>query len=331
MPGLHDHEEYDHPQSPRGTTRRCTVSATLVPECGSWFGATPPLGQGDLITSTTALESEIGRPLAIVHTFHRWRDDFPTKSERALASSGHIMFLNWQATEPDGKGVPWASIARGTEDRQIDLVAARLRGLAGPFMLSFHHEPEADLRAAGSRNGSPTDFAAAWRHVHDRFAVDGVRQAIWVWTIMGVMGAHVSEQYRKLYPGSSYVDWVAWDPYNWGACRNESWRSFEQIVRPFYSLALQAWGSKPLMLAEYGTAEDAQQPTRKAQWFGQAASSLQHLDNLKALVYFDESPPYGRCRWSADTSSASLSAFRTFAQAPAFLAPSARASRSGSR
>ena len=77
------------------------------------------------------------------------------------------------------------------------------------------------------------------------------------------------------YPGDAYVDWLALDAYNWVGCapgKPAAWRPLAQVAGPFRSFGL-AHG-KPLMLAEWGSAEDPLQPGRKAQWLRESMTTL---------------------------------------------------------
>ena len=40
-----------------------------------------------------------------------------------------------------------------------------------------------------------------------------------------------------MWPGTGYVDWIAWDPYNFAGCRGRPWQNFTATVNPFYQLA----------------------------------------------------------------------------------------------
>lgn len=94
------------------------------------------------------------------------------------------------------------------------------------------------------------------------------------------------------------MDWVAWDPYNFAACRNRAWQSFEQSVRPFCQwLQANGFGTKPFMLAEYGTVERPGQPDAKAQWLASVPAAMGRLSNLRALIYFDLPSPPANCHW----------------------------------
>jgi hypothetical protein len=264
-----------------------------VGDGGSWDGA------------VAAHEAAIGRRLDLAHHYHQWRDGFPTAAERAVAARGTDLFLAWK---PD---VPWRQVASGAEDATIDAAAMRVAAHGRRVFLAFHHEPEDQV---GSSYGSAADYAAAFRHVVERFRARGVGNVVWVWNVMGAVkwyGLYTG----GLYPGDDVVDWIAWDPYNWGACRGEAWASFWAVVRPFYDwLGAHGHGDKPFMLGEYGSVDDPAQPGRKATWFNRQVAQLANFPNLRALVYFDRNQD---CDWRVGSAPGSLAAYRALSAAVA--------------
>ena len=257
-----------------------------VGDAGSWDAA------------VAAHEAAIGRRLDVAHAYHQWGDAFPTAAEQRVAARGTDLFLAWK---PD---VPWRRVASGAEDATIDAAAQRVASFGQRVFLTFHHEPEDQV---GSSYGSAADYAAAFRHVVQRFRARGVGNAVWVWNVMGAVKWYGLYS-GGLYPGDDVVDWIAWDPYNWGACRGAAWTSFGGIVRPFYDwLGAHGHGDKPFMLGEWGTVDDPGQPGRKADWFIRAASQVEQFPNLRALVYFDRNQD---CDWRVGSAPGSLAAYR---------------------
>jgi beta-mannanase len=208
--------------------------------------------------------------------------------------------------------VPWAELAAGAHDAVIDAIAARVKALGLPVLMDFTHEPEEQ-----SELGTPQQFAAAYRHVVQRFRATGADNVSWVWTVMGYSG-HYDQYAGGLYPGDDVVDWIGWDPYNWYVCHASDWKSFAHKVSGFYDwLLANGHADKPFMLSEYGSAEHLSDPLAKGAWFRDALSSLTSgaFPNLKALVYFDSNKS-GECDWRLDSSSASLDGYRQLAADP---------------
>ncbi len=284
------------------------VRANLAPASGTLFGSS---------RWSPELEGQLGRKLDIAHFYHLWDQPFPTPDERSLAAGGRYLLLNWKPARRGGGKVTWAAVASGREDAQIAATAARIRSLGAKLFLTFHHEPEDEV----GQWGSAADYAAAWRHVHDTFAALGVTNVVWVWDMMGFVQGW-GGLYPQLYPGDRYVDWIAWDPYNWAGCRSGvKWRTFSEITRPFYDWATASHPGKPLMLAEYGTMEQA--AGAKARWFLDELASLRtERPQLKAVVYFNTGPPdFGTCNWRVTSSPASLDAFRRIGLDPHLHVP----------
>ncbi len=302
------------PQGRRGAAS-CSVTPGGTASCGRWWGMAQNVTNAALPAAVDAQESASGRRLDIVHTYHRWYDVFPTSTERGLANSGRLLFLNWQPTDQNGSAIPWASIANGQHDPEIDALAARLKSLP-VVLLSFSHEPEYNY----GTYGSAADFVAAFRHVHDRLAADGAANVRYVWDVEGLTDPVWLARYASLWPGAAYVDWVAWDPYNWASCRaGRTWQSFSQTVSPFYDwLMANGYGDKPFMLGEYGSVEKVGDPGGKASWLTQIPDALKTLPNLRALVYFDVPAPPASCDWQLTTSTAAVNAFDKLAASAPF-------------
>ena len=264
-----------------------------------------------------AAAARAGRRLDIVHTYHRWSQEFPTPEETALARSGHILFVNWQPTNQAGRAIPWEAIADGSQDRIITAEARRLRALGDPVMVSFSHEPEADL----GTEGSAAQFVAAYRRVHDLTRAAGATNVVWVWDVEGIPTRHWLATYSSLWPGTQYVDWIGWDPYNFASCRGLPWQSFAALVTPFYRwIEAQPFGHRPLMLAEYGTIGEGNGPRSKQAWFSGVASSVARFPALKALVYFDYPSPPASCDWISSAPPAAAASFAALAHSSAFAA-----------
>jgi hypothetical protein len=293
----------------------CQISGSGAPNCGAWWGAALDSTQQTLPVKVRSFEKSTGRRLDIVHTYHRWYESFPTQSEKSLAAQGHLMFFNWEPVDSAGHYLSWQRIAAGSEDATIDAEAARLKSLGVDVLVSFSHEPEKNFR----QHGSAADFAAAFRHVVDRVRAAGGTDVRWVWNVMGLTNQVWLDRYRTMWPGDSYVDWVAWDPYNWSSCRKRAWQDFTGTVRPFYDwLQANGFGSKPFMLAEYGTVERPGNPSGKSDWYAGIPNALKQLPQLRALVYFNLPAPPANCDWLITTSRRARTGFGTLAGSEPF-------------
>jgi Fibronectin type III domain/Glycosyl hydrolase family 26 len=285
----------------------------LVPAQGALWGAwVAPISGQTSAEAVAGLETLMGRQLDIVHRYEAWDDTWPSSTELTWAAGGRILFANISVRQKSGSVLAWTAVANGSQDATIDALAGRLKSFGQKLLVSFDEEPESRYHADPTTY-TLASFVAAYKHLHDRLATDGVTNVAWVWNVTGYSGDE--SIYPNLYPGDSYVDWVAWDPYNWYNCSVNTtnvWQSFDSIVQPFYdwvSAGKLSSGSvtKPMMLAEYGTVEHNATPT-KGQWFTDEVSALSNRPNLKAVVYFDENKD---CNWPITTSQASITGFAT--------------------
>jgi hypothetical protein len=281
--------------APAGTPapRHCTVTSLLVPTCGAWWGMylnTDPGGNG-LTATVASRERALGRPLDIVEVYHDFSRGpngiFPNPAEDRVARH-HLLLFSWAPAIWSSHTVyRWAAISSGALDRPVIVPEAkRLRAFRHKVFLTFSAEPEGAVPV----EGTPGQFVAAWRHIHDVFARLGVRNVVWVWTTTGyVRYAWEAKIIAGLYPGNAYVDWIGYDPYNFFDCHHNVWHSFAETVEPYYLwLTMHHIGTgKPLMLPEFGSAADTADPAREAAWYGSVVPVLRGLPRLKALVMWN--------------------------------------------
>ena len=171
------------PCCPRARRRPTQTSspAVLLP-AHAYFGARIAPRSGETQTDANLrIEGQIGRKLAIDHAYYLWDTNFPTSQQTWDVNQGRIPFVNWKASRSNGSPVMWSRIASGAEDAAIIARANAIKAFGYPMYLTFHHEPENDL----ATYGTPTDFAAAFRHVVTVFRQQSVTNVAFVWTMMG--------------------------------------------------------------------------------------------------------------------------------------------------
>ncbi|MBX7267905.1 hypothetical protein KIF24_18930 [Micromonospora sp. Llam7] len=281
------------PTPPAADPSGCgVVSDKLVPSCGAWWGLYSPSSAStgwDHGRAITDVEQQVGRTFDIVHRYHDFSNTgsngaFPDAYQQRQMREGRLMFFAWESRIfSSGTVLTWSDVSSGRYDATIDAVAARIGAIGQPVFMGFDHEPEDE-----PAKGGDADFVRAWRYVHDRFAAAGVGNAVWVWTMMGWSGHY--DRYAGLYPGDRYVDWVAWDPYNFHVCNGSTlWKGPATTIGSFYRwLDEQGIGAgKPRMLAEFGTNFDASDPSAKRRWFEEVPAALKAHPKIKAANYFN--------------------------------------------
>lgn len=257
-------------------------------------------------TAVTNLESTLGRTFDVDNFYARWETDFNTWRPSWDVQNGRIPMISWNGTY-------LSQILNGSQDSLIRTRADGLKAAGGTVFLRWFWEMDAD-KEKGTRISSPSQYIAAWRRLHDIFTSEGATNVKWVWCPNA--WSFSTGEAQTYYPGSSYVDWICADSYNWAPARG-SWTSFSDMFAGF-----NAWAStqgKPLMVGETGVQE--RDPGEKAAWISAMQRSLKSYPAIKALLYFDAYSTAnfgGMYDWRLDTSTSSLAAFKGLAADPYF-------------
>jgi len=236
-----------------------------------------------------ASESAIGARAAIVGTFADWAHtpDFPREPAAAIDARGAVPLISWEPWDSWAGGVdqPQYALPRivaGAYDPLIDRWATQIARYKKPVMIRFAPEMNGDWRpwATGLNGNQPGDYVAAWRHVRQRFDRAAARNAIWVWN--PIIAYEGSTPLTGLFPGPSEVNWTAVDGYNWGSIGPWGWQSYADIFAPTVSALHQLAPTRPVMIAETGSAPDARKPA----WVTDTLRSA-HADRVGAVVWFE--------------------------------------------
>jgi len=151
-----------------------------------------------------------------------------------------------------------------------------------------------------TRGQTAAQFRAAWVHTVKVFRAAGATNVKFVWNPDRIYTGSTS--IKALWPGASYVDWVAFDGYNWADSAHGTITSPYQLLKNSVT-TLRSFTSKPLLIAELGSAPYS----GKSYFLSHMVTAMQNL-GAKGLVYFDKNMEK---KWRVDTSSAHLSSART--------------------
>ena len=282
------------PSVSQGTATGCTISDRGVPSCGALWGLAtrPPTVEG-----AKRVEDLVGRPFDFVYRYHDVNDTVPDAAEKAQIAQGRMLHVSIATRDfaDTGSAMTWKDIAAGTYDESLTAQARGIASLGVPVFVTF--EQEANQKAKIARYGSPQDFVAAWRHVHDLYAKAGATNAVWVWVMTGAEDNLPSA--AQMWPGNDQVDWISWNVYNQSGCPTGTvdpakYVSFEDKMRIFYDWVTgQGPGlgidvSKPMMISETGSAKYPDDMSKTANWYAAIPATLAKYPQLKAVGHLEQ-------------------------------------------
>jgi endoglucanase len=247
---------------------------------GAWVNPTGSTGSSS--QKIAALETQIGHTFDISLHYDAWTANFPSSDESTDRAVGRIPEVGWKC------GVSDATVASGGADAVIAPRAAQMAAYGHPIFLRFDWEfnlPYAmanrTICADASDTGGyfdPTNFIAAWRHIHDLFVAAGATNVAFVWN--PTVGGTDATPY---WPGDAYVDWVGIDAFD---------TSGKGIVTtlnvPYAKYATMGNGLHPVMVGETGGLQ-SNQPT----YLDAASRTIlaQNFPLVRAISYFDAPGP----------------------------------------
>jgi hypothetical protein len=296
------------------------VLPQLTASCLFGAHALPRPGEPTQKDSTLALEASIGRTLGVFRRYSYWDEPPPDKTHLWAAQGGRIPYISWHAYKRNGTAIPWASIARGDQDAFIKQVGTAMANFGYPIFFSFHHEPEND-----AKNGGPADFRAAFERVRSLFDQVGATNVTWMCTLMGTTYRGRNGGADTWLPRSQFYSYVGSDGYNrWPVIAKPTWRTFADVFGDAQAKAVQL--GKPLFVGEYGCVDQVQpsypqgDPNAKAQWFADAAQTVQTWGNVIALSYSHAVATFSGAQlpYWVDSSTISLAGFKTVGLSPYF-------------
>jgi hypothetical protein len=284
---------------------KCRRTRHDVPRCGVLWGVFR-----QSVPSTPYWKPKLGefertahRRFDIVKNYSDFRpgSTFPNPAFTRLGNHHRIVYISWNDTNYQTHArVSYSSIANGDWDNSvIKPEARRLKHYHHRIIIDFDHEFDSKAQAG---KGTPAEYVAAYRHIHDVMKAAGVHNVIWSWVSTGYLGHKTL--IRQSYPGRKYVDWVGYDPYNFAQCLNVPWHRPYRVFHPFYRWSRHQPGirGKPLILAEYASAPG---PHLK-HWYGSVAAAIHKMPRIKAAIQFSARSAVP-CDVSLDHSKAAMS------------------------
>lgn len=309
-------------------------SSTLLRQGVSLGVAVAPVGTGTSpTTALAAYESATGAKAAVVGVYRAWAGPTAALDATTLATlarwsdEGRAVMITWEPWNP-ALGTAQAAyslreIAAGKHDAYLRSWALSLAALGRTVYLRPMHEMNGNWYpwAGGVNGNSPSDFVAAWRHLHEVFTAHGATNVRWVWA-PNRSDAPATNTLEQYWPGRDTVDVLGIDGYS---CYS-GWTSFADVVRAPYARVTALDPGLPVWVTETGvcppSASVAGSAGRtRAEWLT-AIGSTTGLPRLTAVVYFDVD---GGFAWRIDGDAAAVRAVRDLQATPRAGAPASPA------
>jgi beta-mannanase len=257
----------------------------------------------------TPLESELNSNPDYVMWYVHWGGGYgaynPADVQNVIAR-GETPLITWMSDDYTTSANVYTlqQIAAGVFDTYVRSWADNLRTVRHKVLLRFDHEMNGSWSkwSTGVSAQTPADYVAAWRHIHDVFAAEGVTNVQWVWSPNVAYTG--STPLPLLYPGDAYVDIVGIDGYNWGPVDPfHTWQSFSQVFSPTIA-QVQVITHRPIIVAEVASGTVGGD---KAAWISDFFATLRSTPAITAFVWFNANKEED---WRIDSSSATTAAFR---------------------
>jgi mannan endo-1,4-beta-mannosidase len=221
----------------------------------------------------TAFRRATGVHVRLVEFFNPFNEPFQRWEAQQAVALGALPLI-----QLNPRNISLAKIAGGGYDGQIRHYADAVRSFGCRVVISFGHEMNGWWYSWGLPDTTPAIFIAAWRHIHNVFAGEGVKNVIWSWD-----PSHLYQRFRnnsaspasRWYPGDRYVDWIGIDGY---LGQGQTFKGvFGHQLRNIRGVT-----NKPIYIAETGVAGG---PSQSWQITGLFAALRKY--RLMGLVWFD--------------------------------------------
>ncbi|MBM6402074.1 glycosyl hydrolase [Phycicoccus sonneratiae] len=285
------------------TSRTSGGTAAIAPVKSVVTPAKPALGSSVLFFGgagdVTALTKAAGQTVA-THSYGNLQGSVPT---------GRMVTVNAQ-------GIPWTSVSSAAPGSALhnDMIrwAKTIKARGGTILMSFGHEPEVSAKI---KQGTATQYRAAYRKVVDVFRSQGVTNVQWVyqataWSFRVKSTDRIAA--ANWYPGDDYIDVVGGDAYNWYTCGEGQNKDVPLSTIGSGVLAFAKAHGKKASLPEFA----AHSASNRGAWLSAGYNWMKaNKDYFVAAFYFNRPPTNASnadCVWTLKTST-ELSTYKAIA------------------
>jgi beta-mannanase len=205
----------------------------------------------------------------VLSAFADFTDAFPVRWAQEARERGVPLLISWEPWDSDSGYADQPRyaldrIAAGDFDSYAHAFAAAAKVSGASVIIRFGAEMNGDWQV-WNKNDAPTDYVAAFRHLHGLFTADNVRNVAWSFNPVNTWEG--APPYADYWPGAAYVDWLGLDGYTWqtvlpGREYTSPGEVFGESLAELRALA----PALPVMIAECGSP-----PAGKRLWITQLA------------------------------------------------------------
>jgi hypothetical protein len=248
------------------------------PESGCYIGF---FGAGD---DAEYYESQIGmKPKIMVPSFMTVRNArrFPRDTVHKISSAGVIPFIFKELTI-DIRNYGFANLTKNSEFREVmkqyakDVVAFG-KPLFVCTMREMNSTYHPHITPWSSKPAKKTN--EVWRYIWQIFEDTGANEyATWVWEVIPPeTNPRKVRRPEPFYPGDKYVDWIGL------SAHSEHGKGLSSLASVTYTAMRRNHPDKPIMMAEFGTIKDYNQP----RWIRKAFEWIKSNPGMKSAHLWD--------------------------------------------
>jgi Glycosyl hydrolase family 26 len=237
---------------------------------------------------------------------------FPRDAANWIAAEGAVPMIFWEPVRYGAQGSGHCeysdhrNIKNGAHDAYIRDWARAAKAYNRTVLVRFAHEINGQYFPWGLKNSSngalcndtASDFIAGWRRIVTIFRQVGATKVKFVWTVSKSSCKGGCNPYDDYYPGNSWVHYVGFSNFNWGAAKNQ-WVSMVSNVSDIM-VFFRRFTKKPVIIAENATNTYG---GSKPAWIKQGYEAVyRRWRQIKAIVYLNVNLSHvGHPDWSLDT------------------------------
>mgnify|MGYP002135468403 CR=1 FL=1 len=212
----------------------------------------------DGLSQIPKLSSAVNHTPTLVGWYQDFSEPLNSSAIAKYIKTGQTPIITWEPQKvgdriPDN--YPLRDIADGKFDSYLIRSAIQAKSVGGQFVMRFAHEMNGywypwgqpkpnDPRSYATRTNTPDDYIAAYRHIHDVFGIQGVKNVYWMWS-PNLIDATPNIALSSLYPGDEYVDVVGLSGYLHGTDQ-----SYSNKYVPTLNELDEVAPTKPIIIAE---------------------------------------------------------------------------------